>query len=312
MGKFWSLLFGIMMVACVGLFVVAPYANWWMAEPNSLHASRVDNLFYIILAVTGFFFILTEGIMVAFMWAYRGNPDLKAGNIYKGELPGFIRPLANVFNTPHKIEIAWTLVPAAILLYLAVAQISTWADIKYLSRMEKQIKEGETPIVCDVSARQFEWRVRYPNTARLKEMQTIKANAGKRDWERFSPHYDDVHVVNEVHAVKNKPMLVHLSTRDVIHSFNLPHMRVKQDALPGKMIPVWFTPINANVDKDGKELPGKIWELPCAELCGWGHVRMVGRLYVHETVEDYQAWLAGVEKQQRNGTAPPQAVAANQ
>ncbi|MFO0866749.1 MAG: hypothetical protein U0744_19270 [Gemmataceae bacterium] len=306
MGKFWSFLFGITMVACIGLFVVAPFAGWWMAEPNSLHASRVDNLFYVILAVTGFFFILTEGILVAFMWKYEAKPNYNPADAAKADLPGLIKPLANVFNTPHKIEVAWTLVPAAILLYVAIAQISTWADIKYLSRMEKQIKAGDTPIVCDVSARQFEWRVRYPNTARFK---TIQDKKDKKDWEKFSPHYDDLHVVNEVHAVKNKPILVHLSTRDVIHSFNVPHMRVKQDALPGKMIPVWFTPINANVDKDGKET--KVWEIPCAELCGWGHVRMVGRLYVHETVEDYKTWLTGVEKLQRNGVTPPQAVAAN-
>lgn len=301
MGKAWSILFGAAMAACVGLFVVSPSLGWWMAEPNSAHATQVDNLFYVILAVTGFFFVLTEGLLVLFMYKYAGSPDNPAANA-KAELPGFIKPLANVFNTAHKIEIAWTIVPAAILIYLAVAQISTWANIKYLSRMDKTVGKDEVPVVVDVSARQFEWRVRYPNVARQKAMLANPAEA-KKDWERFPKHYDDLHVVNEVHAVKNKPIVVHLWTRDVIHSFNVPHMRVKQDALPGKIIPVWFRPINSNLDKKGEQDPKKIWEIPCAELCGWGHVRMVGRLHVHETFDDYVSWLEKTEKEQRNGVA---------
>ena len=103
---------------------------------------------------------------------------------------------------------------------------------------------------------------------------------------------------------------MHLSTRDVIHSFNLPHLRVKQDALPGKMIPVWFTPTKSNVelDKTGVYVDGMnpatgrhddhhIWELACAELCGWGHYRMIGRLYVHNDEQEFLDWLKKEEAQ---------------
>src|SRR5262249_31690205 len=129
-----------------------------------------------------------------------------------------------------------------------------------------------------------------------------------------NPHVDDVHVVNELHVFTNPhpqkdrdfkqfpAVVMHLRTIDVIHSLNLPYMRVKQDALPGKVIPVWFRPTKANtkpgVWEDGYDpTTGKtgdhnqVWEIPCAELCGWGHYRMIGRVYVHESEADFLAWL---------------------
>ena len=73
MGKGWSVLFGVVMLACLGLFVAAPFVGWWLPMPVSQHAPRVDRLFYIILFITGFFFVLTEALLVIFMWLYAGN-----------------------------------------------------------------------------------------------------------------------------------------------------------------------------------------------------------------------------------------------
>ena len=53
---------------------------------------------------------------------------------------------------------------------------------------------------------------------------------------------DDVIITNTLHLVKDKPVIVNLTSRDVIHSFALPNMRVKQDVIPGLEIPVWFVP----------------------------------------------------------------------
>ena len=153
----------------------------------------------------------------------------------------------------------------------------------------------------------------------------------KKDFASFGKfeQKDDVHVVNQLHVIKENPAVVHLSTLDVIHSFNLPRLRVKQDALPGKIIPVWFTPTKSNVawftpPKKNVEMrnqsagyvdgvdPDKgivldpetgerkidehyIWDLPCAELCGWGHYRMVGRLFVHKDEQDFLDWLKKAE-----------------
>jgi cytochrome c oxidase subunit 2 len=78
----------------------------------------------------------------------------------------------------------------------------------------------------------------------------------------------------------NRPAIIYLSSKDVVHSFALPQMRVKQDAIPGIAQPVWFTPTRI----------GK-WEIACSQLCGLGHYRMRG-FYTVQTRADYDAWLA--------------------
>ena len=91
---------------------------------------------------------------------------------------------------------------------------------------------------------------------------------------------DDITTINKLHLPVDKPVIIHLSAKDVIHSFFLPVMRVKQDAIPGMTIPVWFIP-----NRTGES------EIACSQLCGLGHYRMRGFLTV-ETQEEYDGWLA--------------------
>jgi cytochrome c oxidase subunit 2 len=323
-GKWWSLLFAAMMIFCGGTFVVAPFFGWWLPEGVSTHSASVDYLFYVILAITGFFFVLTEIILCVFMYKYASGQAKSADGPRE---PGFasrlFRPVTNLLSDQHKVEMAWTIVPALILLYIAFAQVNTWANVKYQSRMPT-LKESKTPLQVVVSARQFEWRVRYPSPERLEQWLRNKDDADvARDYNSFAKveQQDDVHVVNQLHAVVQNPTVVHLTTRDVIHSFNLPHLRVKQDALPGKMIPLWFTPTKSNVELDprlgayvdgynpktGRQDQDHIWDLACAELCGWGHYRMVGRLFVHKDMDEFLDWLrkekAENQTRQREGNA---------
>ena len=89
---------------------------------------------------------------------------------------------------------------------------------------------------------------------------------------------DDYQVDNDIHVPVGKPVRVFLGSKDVIHSLFMPHLRFKQDMLPGRFIEAWF-----QADKAGT------YEAPCAELCGFGHSGMKGMLYV-DTPEDYAAW----------------------
>jgi len=316
--KVWSIVFGVVMLACGLLFVVAPFVGWWLPEGVSTHAHLVDGLFYGILYVTGFFFFLTEAILVVFMYKYAGTGTPKPAR--SSGWPRLLQPLQHVLHDTHHVEMAWTLVPAIILLVIAFAQIGTWAEVKYRSNMPefgRKTTDGKyaAPLQMDLSARQFEWRFRYPHPDRLRQWFDQKDldprgeghNRVEEDFKSFSrrPQYDDVHVVNELHTWKEQPTVVYLSTRDVIHSFNIPVMRVKQDALPGKTIPVWFVPSKANTALDTKtksyvdqrpdggatDDPSYRWDLPCAELCGWGHYRMIGRVYVHDSYEGFLGWL---------------------
>ena len=100
-------------------------------------------------------------------------------------------------------------------------------------------------------------------------------------------------------------MLVHLKTQDVIHSFFLPNLRLKQDALPGKTIPVWFAVTEYNMEPDPRSTESEprckekeIWELACAEFCGTRHSMMRGKLYVHKDKADFLKWLKYAEAEQ--------------
>jgi hypothetical protein len=90
---------------------------------------------------------------------------------------------------------------------------------------------------------------------------------------------DDIITTNRMNLPVGKPVVIFLSSKDVIHSFGLPQMRVKQDAIPGIVQPVWFTPTQVGQ-----------WDIACSQLCGLGHFRMKG-VYAIQTQEAYDAWL---------------------
>jgi cytochrome c oxidase subunit 2 len=315
------------MILCLAMFIAAPMVGWWMPEGVSTHAWDVDFLFYVILYITGFFFVLTEAMLCYFLWKYAGGPRQPEEPRQPGFIAKLTAPVTRLLHDQHRVEMAWTLVPAVILLYIAFAQVPTWARVKYQSKMPNLT---DMPVQIDVSARQFEWRMRYPSSERIESWLRI-ANPDKKqavpekeaadimaDYKSFAkhPHKDDLHTVNELHVWKGHPVMVHLSTRDVIHSFNLPQLRVKQDALPGKQFPVWFTPTKENTRWSAKTsayvdginpVTGEhdelfIWDLACAELCGWGHFRMIGRIYVHKDESQFLDWLKKAEAKNR----PPQ------
>ncbi len=296
--KFWAILFGAVIAAETLLFVVAgfvPGLGWWLPQHFSSYGPDVDHLFYLILAFTGFFFLLTEGLLVYAMWKYVAQPGQKS----------------TYTHGSHKLEVMWTIVPALILLFIAFAQVQAWAHIKYISRMPVPNQ------VFEVTARQFEWRFRYPtaeqNAEILNGWKEGSETKAASDWQR-EPQADDIHLVNEVHTWKGARVRFYLKSRDVIHSFFLPNMRIKQDALPGKVIPVWFDSAGATAEANCHyDEATKTWvippdkvarsELACAELCGWGHYKMRGLIYVHEDEADYNKWLAHASAEERR-TSP--------
>jgi cytochrome c oxidase subunit 2 len=285
--KWWSILFAAVNLAALGLYIVAPFVGWWLPKDVSApgFGSEVDLLFYGILAVTGFFFILTEALLVYCMWSYGTGPGAKSWYVHGN----------------HKLEWFWTIVPAVILLIIAFSQIHSWEHIKYLSHFP------DPEQVIEVSARQFEWRIRYPTPETNQNLTSAwkSKQAEVKEWNEAG-HYDDIHVVNELHTWKGAKVRVFLKTRDVLHSFFLPNMRLKQDALPGKTIPVWLETAEHNVEwndargdwtgPDSKDIEN--WELACAELCGWGHYKMQGRFFVHKDKADYERWLKQMQEKQ--------------
>jgi cytochrome c oxidase subunit 2 len=151
------------------------------------------------------------------------------------------------------LEIVWTVVPTLILVVLTFLSVPTWARIK--------MQMPKTDLTVQVNAKQFNWIVTYPGP---------DGKFGTEDDKTFD---------NEIHVPVGKPVKLILKSQDVIHSLYMPNLRFKQDAVPGREIPAWF-----DATKPGK------YEIPCAELCGFGHSGMRGWLFVH-TPEDYQKWV---------------------
>ena len=245
--RYWSVLFALAAIFSVGAFVYAPFApDWWLPNPIddyhhvvSTFGREIDSLFVIILWITGIVFIGTQIALVWVSYKYVDGPGR----------------VANYFHGSQRLEVVWTIIPAAILVFIALYQMGTWANIKFPSAMPK------VQPLAEITARQFQWVMRYPGPD------------GKLHTN------DDLHLVSDLHFVKGKKELIYLRSSDVLHSFFLPEMRVKQDAVPGLTIPVWF-----DCDRAGT------YELVCAELCGWGHYKMRGNVTVHETQLEFDEW----------------------
>jgi cytochrome c oxidase subunit 2 len=238
-GIFWGLVFLAVPVLGVAVFAIAPSLDIWLPKDVSVHGKDIDSLFYFILALTGVVFIATELLLFWFIWKY------DAANRGTGR--------ATYIQGSHTLEVVWTIIPAVVLLFLAIYQMNAWADVK--------MRRPVIPPTVEVVARQFEWRLRYPG----------------RDGELGTP--DDLHLVNDLHLPVDEDVLIQLKSMDVLHSFFLPNLRIKQDAVPGMKIPVWF-----------KGTATGQFDLVCAELCGWGHYKMKGRLTL-ESRRDFDAWL---------------------
>jgi len=208
----------------------------WLPENVSTYGPEIDRLFYLIYYVTGATFFAVQITLLAFLVLYRHQEGRRATYTHG--------------NTT--LEIAWTIAPAILLVILAFASRSVWAEIK------QRVPPSDMQV--QVTAKQFNWEIAYPGPD------------GKIGTD------DDVTMDNDLYVPVGKTIRVNLKSRDVIHSFFIPSARFKQDAVPGHEIPTWF-----KITKPGK------YEVPCAELCGFGHSGMRGWLHVLP-LDEYDAW----------------------
>jgi len=158
------------------------------------------------------------------------------------------------------VEAVWTVVPAVIILSMAFSSRALW----------KELKQDMPPDALNlkVVGEQFAWNVLYPGPDGMLDTA------------------DDMLSLNIMHIPVHKPVVVTLTSKDVIHSFFLPEFRVKQDAVPGMTSQVWVEATQTGT-----------FDIACAELCGLGHYRMKGYLMV-DTPEDYESFLAELAEEQ--------------
>jgi len=262
--KLWSYFFIVWPILAIIVCWMAPYRNWsFPGESATPLGERIDGLFYLILWVVTAVFI---GTQVALGYVlFKGCKDYDENE------------KALFTHGSHNLEVIWTIVPAGILLFVALYQMDVWAEYRIQSKFPEGV--AAQPI-AEVTARQFEWRIRYPAPGR-----NFEGPADVEHWLK-NPEPGDLYTVNDLHVPTGKPVLFHLRSEDVQHSFFAPELRVKQDAVPGLVIPVWF-----------KIPKGKKYQLVCAELCGWGHYKMKAQVWA-QSEADFQAYLQQLKRDQ--------------
>jgi len=183
------------------------------------------------------------------------------------------------------LEFSVVLIEAVLLLGFA---IPLWA------KRVNQFPPGKEALLVHVVAQQFSFNYHLPGQDGQFGRRDIsfESNSNPLGLDPNDPAgKDDIVTAGELHVPVNRPVVAELSSKDVIHDFFLPSMRIGGDAIPGSLIPVWFTPIKTGT-----------YEVICAQLCGLGHYGMKGTLVV-DTLADYEAWLK--ERAELSGTQTP-------
>jgi len=192
-------------------------------------------------------------------------------------------PTASYTGAKGKIskgtEVAVAVIEVLLLVFYA---IPAWAK-----RVKAFPAENEA-VVVRVVAEQFAWNIHYPGPDGRFGRTDVKLVSSDNPLgldRTDAAAKDDIATINQLNLPVNRPVLVHLSSKDVIHSFGLFEMRVKQDAIPGMQIPVWFIP-----NRVGE------YEIACSQLCGLGHFRMRGFITIQNQA-DYDKWFADQQKE---------------
>ncbi len=267
---FWGIFFMFWPVVAILSCVVAPARKWWFpGVAMSPLGERIDDLFYLLLIIVTAVFIATQIAMGYVLWK------------------GASRTSGTAWYThgSHKLEVIWTIVPSGILLFMALYQLDVWAEFRVTSTFPAQARNQP---LAEVTARQFEWRIRYPAPDRV-----FRGHDDIKRWLQ-QPEAGDLYTVNDFHIPTGRPVMFFLRSQDVQHAFFCPELRVKQDAVPGLVIPIWT-----------EAIAGGDYSLLCAELCGWGHYKMKARLAAQPEAA-FQKYLRDLQTSQNDdGYVPP-------
>ncbi len=264
----------LLVVGVLGL-ILSVWSAWYfqdryLPEPSSEHGVWLRTMFQWTLIATVPVFLITNFLLFYFSYRYRAR---------KGKI-------AHHFAHSTMLEMVWTGVPAIVMVFLVVEGMRNWYKIT-----------GPAPkdaMVVEVTAQQFKWDFRYSgkdNKLGDKQIKLISPdNYFGQDW-KDAANQDDIKTTELVLPV-NKPVLMKINALDVLHSFYLPHFRVKMDAVPGIPTQFWFVPTKTTAEmrtmykNDQWE-----YELACAELCGKAHYNMKAKVTVLSE-EEYTKWIS--------------------
>src|SRR5919106_939635 len=262
----------------------------WLGMPPlaAAHGGQIDNLIGWIHIFMLVLFVGWGGFFLYCLFRFRQSRNPVAD--YRGV-------------TSHRstyVEVGVAVVEAVLLIGFA---IPLWA-----ARVDAMPPENEAMVV-QVTGEQFAWNVHYPGADRVfgrTDIKLLDLQSNPLGLDRTDPAaMDDFTTVNQLFLPVNQPVIVRLRSKDVIHSFGVPEFRVKQDAIPGLTIPIWFVPTITTADmRTRKGNPDFQYEIACAQLCGIGHARMRGFVTV-QPADEFQKWMDERVKEQVEAEADP-------
>ena len=248
--------------------------NEFLGQPVNVseHGFQIDHIIEFCHWFMGALFIGWLSYFVFVLWRFRKSRNPVAN--HEGVTSGI---------STH-LEFAVVLIEAVLLVGFA---IPLWA------KRVNAFPNDKDAIVVQAIGQQFNWNFHLPGPDGVFGRRSVDliSNSNPIGLDPTDPSgKDDLVVLGELHVPVDRDVIVDVSSKDVIHNFDLPSMRIAQDAIPGQVIPMWFKPIKTGT-----------YEIVCGQLCGLGHYAMKGTLVV-DTPADYQAWLK--ERAELAGTPP--------
>lgn len=227
----------------------------------SSHGHEIDMMIYLVHILMLVLFVGWGGFFLFTLWRFRAKKN----------------PVADYVGVKSHVS-SYLEIGVAVLETILLIGFS----IPFWAQHVNAFPNRSDTIEVRINAEQFAWNVHYPGEDGIfgnTDIEYFNKQSNPMGLDPDDPDgKDDFTTINQLHLPVGRPAIIHLTSRDVMHSFSLPIMRVKQDVIPGLSIPTWFTPT-----KTGKS------EIACAQLCGLGHYRMKGFLTIHGE-EDYQDW----------------------
>lgn len=274
----WNVVNGVLFAVflVVGLYGVyweySVHGNMLLPEAASEHGKKIDEMFNLTLIITTIVFVLTHIVLFSFTYFYKSTGKRKA------------------YYYPHNnaLERLWTVIPALVLTVLVLMGFFTWRSI-----FNKIEDPNNKPLSVEVTSSQFQWDVRYPGADGVVGVKNYKLitsiNALGIDFNDKNSLDDQV--VDEIVLPVNKPVRFILTSKDVLHSFYMPHFRVQLNTVPGMTSYFEFTPtITTEEMKVKTNDPNFKYLLLCAKICGANHYNMQKPVRV-VTEEEYKAWV---------------------
>jgi len=264
----------------IGLELLAQTAGgskFWLPEDLSTHGGQIDGL---IVFTHWFMAALFVGWGIFFVYCL----------VRFRQRAGQAACYDSIKAKPSKyVEILIVIVEAVLLIGFSIPAWAAYRD---------EAPSVDERLEIRVVAEQFAWNFHYPGPDGVfgrTDPSLIEEGVNALGLDPDDPAGEDdiIPDQNQLHIPIGKPIYLRLSSKDVIHCFSIPVMRVKQDVIPGMVIPIWFEATSMGSSEKGQ------YDIQCAQLCGLGHYRMKGIVTLHDQA-GFDAWLveAGAEEEE--------------